>query len=168
MKKGKTFAGTTVYAGDPFMAVFELEPGLVRLVTKRGDTNATSTTNSMDGNTEGEDPQAEKKKTTKNATEKSSITGTVTTAEDEMHILQQFQTMLAASHSDVESLYDITWCTYFRIHRRCVPYYNKGNVFLAGDAAHIHSPMGGQGMNTGIQVGRCMMQFHFSSPPPRS
>jgi 2-polyprenyl-6-methoxyphenol hydroxylase-like FAD-dependent oxidoreductase len=39
----------------------------------------------------------------------------------------------------------------FRIHSRQVDHYRVGRVFLAGDAAHIHSPVGGQGMNTGIQ-----------------
>lgn len=39
----------------------------------------------------------------------------------------------------------------FIIHHRQVTHYRKGRVFLAGDAAHIHSPAGGQGMNTGIQ-----------------
>jgi len=34
---------------------------------------------------------------------------------------------------------------------RLVDRYREGHVFLAGDAAHIHSPVGGQGMNTGIQ-----------------
>src|SRR5829696_10125185 len=39
----------------------------------------------------------------------------------------------------------------FRIHRRQADRYRQGPIFLAGDAAHIHSPVGGQGMNTGIQ-----------------
>lgn len=39
----------------------------------------------------------------------------------------------------------------FIIHHRQAKMYHKGRVFLAGDAAHIHSPAGGQGMNTGIQ-----------------
>jgi hypothetical protein len=39
----------------------------------------------------------------------------------------------------------------FRIHCRLVPRFRVGRVFLAGDAAHIHSPAGGQGMNMGIQ-----------------
>jgi 2-polyprenyl-6-methoxyphenol hydroxylase-like FAD-dependent oxidoreductase len=43
------------------------------------------------------------------------------------------------------------WISRFTIHRRMVPSYRQGRIFLLGDAAHIHSPVGGQGMNTGIQ-----------------
>ena len=43
------------------------------------------------------------------------------------------------------------WMTCFEIHHGQVPAYRYGRVFLAGDAAHIHSPAGGQGMNTGMQ-----------------
>ena len=43
------------------------------------------------------------------------------------------------------------WLTRYRLHSRGVPTYRKGRVFVAGDAAHIHSPAGAQGMNTGIQ-----------------
>jgi 2-polyprenyl-6-methoxyphenol hydroxylase-like FAD-dependent oxidoreductase len=43
------------------------------------------------------------------------------------------------------------WASAFRIHRRQAERYREGPVFLVGDAAHIHSPVGGQGMNTGIQ-----------------
>ncbi|MFO1159260.1 MAG: FAD-dependent monooxygenase [Reyranellaceae bacterium] len=43
------------------------------------------------------------------------------------------------------------WLACFRINERKVKDYRKGRVFLAGDAAHIHSPAGGQGMNTGMQ-----------------
>ncbi|PWT95608.1 MAG: hypothetical protein C5B53_11165, partial [Candidatus Melainabacteria bacterium] len=46
---------------------------------------------------------------------------------------------------------DPHWLAAFSIHRRKVNHYRKGRIFLAGDAAHIHSPAGGQGMNTGIQ-----------------
>src|SRR3954463_13213956 len=38
----------------------------------------------------------------------------------------------------------------FQIHRRLASSYRRDRVLLAGDAAHIHSPLGGQGMNTGI------------------
>ena len=48
-------------------------------------------------------------------------------------------------------LADPAWITPFRLHHRQTEQYRSGNVFLAGDAAHIHSPVGAQGMNTGIQ-----------------
>jgi 2-polyprenyl-6-methoxyphenol hydroxylase-like FAD-dependent oxidoreductase len=44
----------------------------------------------------------------------------------------------------------VEWTSSFRIHRRLVDTYRRGHVLLAGDAAHIHSPLGGQGMNTGM------------------
>jgi 2-polyprenyl-6-methoxyphenol hydroxylase-like FAD-dependent oxidoreductase len=46
---------------------------------------------------------------------------------------------------------DPVWMTTFRISERQVDRYREGRVFVAGDAAHIHSPAGGQGMNTGMQ-----------------
>jgi 2-polyprenyl-6-methoxyphenol hydroxylase-like FAD-dependent oxidoreductase len=48
-------------------------------------------------------------------------------------------------------LHDPVWMTNFRLHHRAAAAYRSGHAFLAGDAAHIHSPAGGQGMNTGIQ-----------------
>jgi 2-polyprenyl-6-methoxyphenol hydroxylase-like FAD-dependent oxidoreductase len=44
-----------------------------------------------------------------------------------------------------------TWLSRYRVHHRSVERMRVGPVFLAGDAAHIHSPAGGQGMNTGLQ-----------------
>lgn len=46
---------------------------------------------------------------------------------------------------------DPVWLSNFRINGRKVDAYRRGRAFLAGDAAHIHSPAGGQGMNTGMQ-----------------
>jgi 2-polyprenyl-6-methoxyphenol hydroxylase-like FAD-dependent oxidoreductase len=43
-----------------------------------------------------------------------------------------------------------TWLANFRCHRRSASAYRRGRVLLAGDAVHIHTPAGGQGMNTGI------------------
>ncbi|ROW09551.1 hypothetical protein VMCG_02322 [Cytospora schulzeri] len=48
---------------------------------------------------------------------------------------------------------ELMWSGRFRIHHRLAAQYRKGRVFLAGDAAHVHSPAGGQGMNIGIQDG---------------
>ncbi|HEX8446739.1 MAG TPA: FAD-dependent oxidoreductase [Sphingomonas sp.] len=45
------------------------------------------------------------------------------------------------------------WRSSFRVHRRQVVAYRDGRVLLAGDAAHIHTPAGAQGLNTGIQDG---------------
>lgn len=45
---------------------------------------------------------------------------------------------------------EVVWASRFRIHLRSSPQFRVGRVLLAGDAAHIHSPAGGQGMNAGI------------------
>ena len=47
----------------------------------------------------------------------------------------------------------LDWSSRFRVHHRVADRYRDGRLLLAGDAAHVHSPAGGQGMNTGIQDG---------------
>jgi 2-polyprenyl-6-methoxyphenol hydroxylase-like FAD-dependent oxidoreductase len=44
----------------------------------------------------------------------------------------------------------VNWFSTYRVHHRVAGHFSRGRVFLLGDAAHIHSPVGGQGMNTGI------------------
>jgi 2-polyprenyl-6-methoxyphenol hydroxylase-like FAD-dependent oxidoreductase len=48
-------------------------------------------------------------------------------------------------------IHEIIWSSRFRVHHRLADRYRAGRILLAGDAAHVHSPAGGQGMNTGIQ-----------------
>ncbi len=48
-------------------------------------------------------------------------------------------------------LHEPQWSTLWRANIRLADRYRQGRIFLTGDAAHIHSPAGGQGMNTGIQ-----------------
>lgn len=50
----------------------------------------------------------------------------------------------------------VHWSSRFRVHHRLADHYRKGPYFLVGDAAHVHSPAGGQGMNTGI-VDACVL-----------
>jgi len=65
--------------------------------------------------------------------------------------LDELQRSVDRSTSGAVRLRDPVWLTHFRLHHRQARTYRKGPVFLAGDAAHIHSPVGAQGMNTGMQ-----------------
>src|SRR5690606_34712214 len=47
-------------------------------------------------------------------------------------------------------VHKINWFSTYRVHHRVADRFRAGRAFLAGDAGHIHSPAGGQGMNTGI------------------
>ena len=58
---------------------------------------------------------------------------------------------LAATGLKKIRLHDPTWMSLFRHNVRLVDRYRDGRVFLAGDAAHVHTPSGAQGLNTGIQ-----------------
>lgn len=46
---------------------------------------------------------------------------------------------------------ELRWFSTYKVHSRKANYFMKGRCFITGDAAHIHTPAGGQGMNTGIQ-----------------
>jgi len=62
-----------------------------------------------------------------------------------------YQAIFAKRIPDPPVLGEATWMTDFVVRQRKVDRYRVGRVFLAGDAAHCHSPLGGRGMNTGLQ-----------------
>jgi 2-polyprenyl-6-methoxyphenol hydroxylase-like FAD-dependent oxidoreductase len=59
--------------------------------------------------------------------------------------------LLADRGSGRMQVSEVVWGSRFRIHHRVADTYRAGRLLLAGDAAHVHSPAGGQGMNLGIQ-----------------
>ncbi len=70
---------------------------------------------------------------------------------DAEEIIARFAELVPVRAGDRDMrIRDAVWTSVFRIHRRLAADYRSGRVLLAGDAAHVHSPIGGQGMNTGI------------------
>jgi 2-polyprenyl-6-methoxyphenol hydroxylase-like FAD-dependent oxidoreductase len=55
----------------------------------------------------------------------------------------------AIEHMQVK-IEQLNWFSTYRVHHRVADHFRRGRAFLLGDAAHVHSPAGGQGMNTGI------------------
>jgi 2-polyprenyl-6-methoxyphenol hydroxylase-like FAD-dependent oxidoreductase len=78
------------------------------------------------------------------------IVATVDQTEGEAPSLEMVKTILAQRAPSGIEARSLHWSSYFRIHHRHAAKLRIGRMFIAGDAAHIHSPFGGQGMNTGL------------------
>lgn len=65
--------------------------------------------------------------------------------------LDELQSIADARTDHQLKIVDVLWTSAFHIHSKMTEHMRDGRVFLLGDAAHIHSPAGGQGMNTGMQ-----------------
>ncbi|MBC7929436.1 MAG: FAD-dependent monooxygenase [Rubrivivax sp.] len=73
-------------------------------------------------------------------------------AKDEGEILYEEIEQRIKEEADIAlEITNVNWFSTYKVHTRHVERFSEGRCFLAGDAAHVHTPAGGQGMNTGIQ-----------------
>jgi 2-polyprenyl-6-methoxyphenol hydroxylase-like FAD-dependent oxidoreductase len=72
-------------------------------------------------------------------------------SKDTVPSAEELQTIYNQRSHIPARLHDVNWTSWFRINSRMVDRLRVGRIFLGGDSAHIHSPAGAQGMNTGIQ-----------------
>ncbi|AHI01192.1 FAD-dependent monooxygenase [Kutzneria albida] len=72
---------------------------------------------------------------------------------DDTAVAARFQAKIAAGTASELVVHPPTWVSVFTIQQRMIPRMRRGRCFVAGDAAHVHSPASGQGLNTGVQDG---------------
>lgn len=73
------------------------------------------------------------------------------TGESGSPTLEEISAIMTPLLPEGTQLSDLHWSSIYRVSHRIVEDYSRGRIFLAGDAAHVHPPVGGQGMNTGLQ-----------------
>jgi 3-(3-hydroxy-phenyl)propionate hydroxylase len=84
--------------------------------------------------------------------------------------LQDVSEALIAADGTDHGVHSLSWASRFTDNTRQAASYRKGRVLLAGDAAHVHAPLGGQGLNTGVQdavnLGWKLAQVVNKTSPP--
>lgn len=153
LEPGSTPFTSTLFVGSPTLACFHLDGDVVRLISS-APPPATPTSNNCNGDADGNDDGAapttavdDDDDDDPSLTFKPGVPASALDKEAAAYLLA----LLKERCPEAAGLADVEWSARFRIHRRLAAQYRVGNVFLMGDAAHIHSPVGGQGLNTGVQ-----------------